>query len=104
MTDCPFSADEVRVPEPPASSDDLTAPDGALVDGSTMPSDVGETTECVGVQDDVLTPRGLAEAPCASEGPGVNEIKSYEADSTAGMTMPDAASEGGFRRRMTPSR
>lgn len=100
MTDCPFSADEVRVQEPPASSDDLTAPDGALadgalVDGSTMPSDVGETTECVGVQDDVLTPRGLAEAPCASEGPGVNEIKSYEADSTAGMTMPDAASEGG---------
>ena len=96
MTDCPSSADDSRVPESPASSDDLTTSGAALVDGSTMPSDVGEATECVGVQDDVSTPRGLTEAPCASEVPGVNEIKSSEADSTAGMTMSDAASEGGF--------
>lgn len=96
MTDCPSSADDSRVPEPPASSDDLTAPDGALVDGSTMPSDAGKIAERVGVQDDVLTPSGLTEAPCASEVPGVNEIKSNETDSTDGMTMSDAASEGGF--------
>ena len=96
MTDCPSSADDSRVPESPASSDDLTTSDAALVDGSTMPSDVGEATECVGVQDDVSTPQGLTESPCTSEGPGVNEIKSSEADSTAGMTMSDAASEGGF--------
>ena len=96
MTDCPSSADDSRVPEPPASSDDLTTSDAALVDGSTMPSDAGKTAERVGVQDDVSTPRGLTEAPCASEVPGVNEIKSSEADSTAGMTMSDAASEGGF--------
>lgn len=37
MTDCPSSADDSRVPEPPASSDDLTTPDAALVDGMTMP-------------------------------------------------------------------
>ena len=96
MTDCPSSADDSRVPEPPASSDDLTTSDAALVDGSTMPSDVGEATECWAVSDDELTPQGLTESPCASEGPGVNEIKSSEADSTAGMTMSDAASEGGF--------
>ena len=96
MTDCPSSADDSRVPEPPASSDDLTTSDAALVDGSTMPSDVGEATERVVTRDDVLTPRGLTEVPCASEVPGVNEIKSSEADLTAGMTMSDAASEGGF--------
>ena len=95
MTDCPSSADDSRVPEPPASSDDLTTSDAALVDGSTMPSDVGETTECWAVSDDELTPQGLTESPCASEVPGGNEIKSSEADSTAGMTMSDAASEGG---------
>lgn len=50
MTDCPSSADDSRVPEPPASSDDLTTlgavsedgmtmPDAALVDGMTMPND-----------------------------------------------------------------
>ena len=93
MTDCPSSADDSRVPEPPASSDDLTTSDAALVDGSTMPSDLGEATERVGAQDDVSTPRGLTEAPCASEVPGVNEIKSSEADLTDGMTMPDATSE-----------
>ena len=37
MTDCPSSADDSRVPEPPASSDDLTTPGAALVDGMTMP-------------------------------------------------------------------
>ena len=95
MTDCPSSADDLRVQESLASSDDLTAPDGALVDGSTMPSDAGKIAERVGVQDDVLTPSGLTEAPCASEVPGVNEIKSNETDSTDGMTMSDAASEGG---------
>lgn len=96
MTDCPSSADDLRVQEPLASSDDLTAPDGALVDGSTMPSDVGEAAECWAVSDDELTPQGLTESPCTSEVPGGNEIKSSEADSTAGMTMSDAASEGGF--------
>ena len=96
MTDCPSSADDSRVTVPPASSDDLTTSDAALVDGSTMPSDVGEATECWAVSDDELTPQGLTESPCASEGPGVNEIKFSEADSTAGMTMSDAASEGGF--------
>lgn len=96
MTDCPSSADDLRVPEPPASSDDLTTSDAALVDGSTMPSDVGEATECWAVSDDELTHQGLTESPCTSEVPGVNEIKSSEADSTAGMTMSDAASEGGF--------
>ena len=93
MTDCPSSADDSRVPEPPASSDDLTTSDAALVDGSTMPSDAGKPAERVVTRDDVLTPRGLTEAPCASEVPGVNEIKSSEADLTDGMTMPDAASE-----------
>ena len=39
MTDCPSSADDSRVPEPPASSDDLTTPGAALVDGMTMPND-----------------------------------------------------------------
>ena len=95
MTDCPSSADDSRVPEPPASSDDLATSDAALVDGSTMPSDVGEATECVGAQDDVSTPRGLTEAPCASEVPGVNEIKSSDADLTDGMTTPDATPEVG---------
>ena len=38
MTDCPSSADDSRVPEPPASSDDLTTPGAALVDGMTMPN------------------------------------------------------------------
>ena len=95
MTDCPSSADDLRAQKPLASSEDLTAPDGALVDGSTMPSDAGKTAERVGVQDDVLTPQGLTESPCTSEVPGGNEIKSSEADSTAGMTMSDAASEGG---------
>ena len=37
MTDCPSSADDSRVPEPPASSNDLTTPDATLVDGMTMP-------------------------------------------------------------------
>ena len=37
MIDCPSSADDSRVPEQPASSDDLTTPDAALVDGMTMP-------------------------------------------------------------------
>lgn len=37
MTDCPSSADDSRVPEPPASSDDLTTSDATLVDGMTMP-------------------------------------------------------------------
>ena len=37
MTDCPSSADDSQVPEPPASSDDLTTPDAALVDGMTIP-------------------------------------------------------------------
>ena len=96
MTDCPSSADDSRVPEPPASSDDLTTSDAALVDGSTMPSDAGKPAERAVVRDDVSTPRDLTEAPCASEVPGVNEIKSNEADSTDGMTMSDAASEGGF--------
>lgn len=96
MTDCPSSTDDSRVPEPPASSDDLTTSDAALVDGSTMPSDVGKPAECAVVRDDVSTPRDLTESPCASEVPGVNEIKSNEADSTDGMTMSDAASEGGF--------
>ena len=89
MTDCPSSADDSRVPEPPASSDDLTAPDGVLVDGSTMSSDAGKSSERAVVQDDALAPRGLTEVP------GVNEIKSAEVDSTDGMTMPGAASEGG---------
>ena len=96
MADCPSSADDSRVPEPPASSDGLTAPDGALVDGSTMSSDAGKIAERLGMQDDVLTPRGLTEVPCASEVPGGNDVRSSEADSTDGMTMPDAASEGGF--------
>ena len=96
MTDCPSSADDSRVPEPPASSDDLTMSDGALVDGSTMSSDVGEATECWAVSDDELTPQGLTESLCTSEVPGGNEIKSSDADSTDGMTMSDAASEGGF--------
>ena len=94
MTDCPSSADDSRVPEPPASSDDLTTSDAALVDGSAMPSDAGKPAERAVVRDDVLTPQGLTEAPCASEVPGGNEIKSSDADSTAGMTMPHAASEG----------
>ena len=37
MTDCPSSADDSRVPEPPAFSDDLTTLGAALVDGMTMP-------------------------------------------------------------------
>ena len=37
MTDCPSSADDSRVPEPPVSSDDLTTLGAALVDGMTMP-------------------------------------------------------------------
>ena len=95
MTDCPSSADDSRVPEPPASSDDLTAPDGALVDGSTMPSDAGKTAERAVVRDDMSTPRDLTEALCASEVPGGNEIKSSDADLTDGMTTPDATPEGG---------
>ena len=95
MTDCPSSADDSRVPESPASSDDLTTSDAALVDGSTMPSDVGETTECWAVSDDELPPQGLTESPCASEVPGGNEIKSSDADLTDGMTTPDATPEGG---------
>ncbi len=95
MTDCPSSADDSRAPESPASADDLTTSDAALVDGSTMPSDVGETTECWAVSDDVLTPQGLTESPCASEVPGGNEIKSSDADLTDGMTTPDATPEGG---------
>lgn len=90
MTDCPSSADDSRVPEPPASSDDLTTSDAALVDGSTMPSDVGEATECWAVSDDELTPQGLTESPCTSEVSGGNEIKSSDADLTDGMTTPDA--------------
>ena len=39
MTDCPSSADDSRVPEPPASSDDLTTLGAALVDGMTMSND-----------------------------------------------------------------
>ena len=95
MTDCPSSADDSRVPEPPASSDDLTTSDAALVDGSTMPSDVGEATECWAVSDDELTHQGLTESPCTSEVPGGNEIKSSDADLTDGMTTPDATPEGG---------
>lgn len=95
MTDCPSSTDDLRVQEPLASSDDLTTSGAALVDGSTMPSDVGEATECWAVSDDELTPRGLTEAPCASEVPGGNEIKSSDADLTDGMTTPDATPEGG---------
>lgn len=37
MTDCPSSADDSRVPEPPASSNDLTTLGATLVDGMTMP-------------------------------------------------------------------
>lgn len=95
MTDCPSSADDSRVPEPPAFSDDLTTSGATLVGGSTTPSDAGETTGRTAVSDDALTPQGLTEAPCASRAPGVNEIKSSDADLTDGMTVLDAASEGG---------
>ena len=95
MTDCPSSADDSRVPESPASSDDLTTSDAALVDGSTMPSDVGEASERWAVSDDELTHQGLTESPCTSEVPGGNEIKSSDADLTDGMTTSDATPEGG---------
>lgn len=95
MTDCPSSTDDSRVPEPPAFSDDLTTSGAALVGGSTTPSDAGETTGRTAVSDDALTPQGLTEAPCASGVPGGNEIKSSDADLTDGMTVLDAASEGG---------
>lgn len=36
MTDCPSSADDSQVPEPPAFSDDLTTSDATLVDGMTV--------------------------------------------------------------------
>ena len=65
MTDCPSSADDSRVPEPPASSNDLTTPDATLVDGMTMPD-----TDLV---DGSATPND-----------------SVSAD---GPSMPDAASE-----------
>lgn len=42
MTDCSSSADDSRVPEPPASSDDLTTSDATLVDGMTMPDAASE--------------------------------------------------------------
>ena len=90
MTDCPSSADDLRVPEPPVSSDDLTTSDATLVDGMTMPSNAGKAAERRTVSDDALTPRGLTESPCASETPGGNEIKSSDADLTDGMTTPDA--------------
>ena len=37
MTDCPSSADDSQVPEPPTSSNDLTMSGATLVDGMTMP-------------------------------------------------------------------
>lgn len=42
MTDCPSSADDSQVPEPPVSSDDLTTLGAALVDGMTMPDAASE--------------------------------------------------------------
>ena len=42
MTDCSSSADDSRVPESPASSDDLTTSGAALVDGMTMPDTASE--------------------------------------------------------------
>ena len=42
MTDCPSSADDLQVPEPPASSDDLTTPGAASEDGMTMPDTASE--------------------------------------------------------------
>ena len=39
MTDCPSSADDSRVPEPPASSDDLTTSDAASEGGFSTPDD-----------------------------------------------------------------
>lgn len=95
MTDCPSSADDSQVPESPAFSDDLTTPDGALVDGTTMSSDAGKAAEPMAVQGNASMPRNLTEAPCTPEVPGVNKIKASFADLTDGMTMPDAASEGG---------
>ena len=81
MTDCPSSADDSQVPEPPASSDDLTTSDATLVDGLTMPGDAGKAAERVAAQNNASTPRGLTESPCASEAPD-------------GMTTPDTSSEG----------
>ena len=39
MTDCPSSADDSRLPEPPASSDDLTTSDAASEGGFSTPDD-----------------------------------------------------------------
>ena len=95
MTDCPSSADDSRVPEPPASSSGLTTSDATLVDGSTTLSGAGEATGRAAVSDDELTPQGLTESPCTAEALGVNTIKASGADLTDGMTVPDAASEDG---------
>ena len=89
MTDCPSSADDSRVPEPPASSDGLTTPGAALVDGMTMPSDAGKAAERVAAQDDASTPRGLTESSCASETPDGNEIQPGNAGLTDGSATPN---------------
>ena len=94
MTDCPSSADDSRVPESPASSDDLTTSDATLVDGMTMPSDAGEAAERVAAQDDASTPRGLTGSSCASEVPDGNEIQPSNAGLTDEMTAPDTSLEG----------
>ena len=89
MTDCPSSADDSQVPEPPVSSDDLTTSDATLVDGMIMPSDAGKAAERVAAQDDASTPRGLAESSCASEVPDGNEIQPGNAGLTDGSATPN---------------
>ena len=89
MTDCPSSADDSQVPEPPVSSDDLTTSDATLVDGMIMPSDAGKAAERVAAQDDASTPRGLTESSCASETPDGNEIQPGNAGLTDGSATPN---------------
>lgn len=83
MTDCPSSADDSRVPESPAFSDDLTTSGAALVGGSTTLSDAGKAAERVAARDDASTPRGLTEAPDG------NEIQPSNADLTDGSATPN---------------
>ena len=75
MTDCPSSADDSRVPEPPASSDDLTTSGAALVDGLTMPD-----TDLV---DGSATPNDSDSADGPSMLNGASEDESSASDAAA---------------------
>lgn len=82
MTDCPSSADDSRVPEPPASSDDLTTPGAALVDGMTMPD-----THLV---DGSATPNDSVSA----DGPSASDTAASEGEPSASDAASADKSQG----------